>query len=244
MSNDLVKCTKCKKDKEINCFMKKDKQLKNCDKCRERDVRYKNKSNCPCGKSIQHCKIHGGISLCPCGKSKQFCKIHGGISLCPCGKNKRICKIHGGNGLCPCGISKHQCKIHITVSICLCGKLKSVCNIHGGNALCPCGKSKNQCKIHNDSKRITINYMINGSKTRDKKLNLFDKNQFIDKQFLSNLLDLYKNCIYCNCELNLDKRNPQLATIERLDNSLGHIKRNCVIACFNCNVSRVGDKYN
>ena len=33
-----------------------------------------------------------------------------------------------------------------------------------------------------------------------------------------------------------------LVTIERLDNKIGHIKANCVLACRKCNCSRVGDK--
>ncbi len=172
MNDIFVKCTKCKKDKNIIHFMKNDKQLKLCDKCRENKRLNKLKNKCPCGKDKHRCKIHGGIGLCPCGKRKHICKIHG------------------------------------------------------------------------DSKKIVIEYIINNSRFKDKKKNLFDKNQFIDKQFLSNLLDLYENCFYCNCKLNFDKCNPKLATIERLDNTLGHIKRNCVIACYTCNVSHVGDKYN
>jgi len=226
MSNDLVKCTNCKKDKEINCFMKKDKQLKQCDRCRLRLRQSKIKNKCPCGKDKHRCKIHGGNALCPCGRRKDCCKIHDGVSICPCGKHKDYCKIHGGNALCPCDKRKYDCKIH------------------GGSSLCPCGNRKLECKIHNDAREITIKNMIINSKRRDEKNSLFDENQFIDKQFVSNLLDLYQNCIYCNCKLNFDKCNPQLATIERLDNSLGHIKRNCVIACFTCNVGRVGDKYN
>ena len=208
MSNDLVKCNVCKKDKEINCFMKKDKQLKNCENCRtyHRNNKMKNK--------------------CPCGKRKEYCKLHGGNALCQCGIRKSNCKIHGGSVFCQCGIRKSYCKIH------------------GGSVLCQCGKQKVRCKLHGDARKIVIERMIGDSRQRDKKKNIFDENQFIDKQFVSNLLDLYKNCIYCNLELNFDKLNSKLATIERLDNTLGHIKRNCVIACFKCNNSRVGDKYN
>jgi len=146
--------------------------------------------------------------------------------FCSCGKRKTHCIIHGGSALCPCN------------------KVKRYCVLHNGNGICPCGQSKKQCKIHGNTRKITIKNMIQNSKFSDKKFNRFDENQFIDRQFVSNLLDLYENCIYCNCKLNFDKRNPKLATIERLDNTLGHIKRNCVVACFNCNINHVGDKYN
>ena len=33
-----------------------------------------------------------------------------------------------------------------------------------------------------------------------------------------------------------------LATIERLDNSIGHIKSNCVLCCFKCNLSKKSNK--
>ena len=36
--------------------------------------------------------------------------------------------------------------------------------------------------------------------------------------------------------------NETLATIERLDNNIGHIKSNCVIACKDCNISGIGQK--
>jgi len=190
MSNDLVKCTRCKKDKNIIHFMKMDRQLKLCEDCR-----------------IYH-KKNKIKNFCDCGKAKHFCEKHGGSCLCPCGKRKERCILHSKERYCKCGVQKIS------------------------------------CKTHGDTRKIIINNMLYTTRMFDKQKKKFDKNQFIDKQFLSNLLNLYENCFYCNCKLNFDKKNPNLATIERLDNSLGHIKRNCVIACFKCNVSRVGDKYN
>ena len=172
MNDIFVKCINCKKDKNIIHFMKKGKQLKRCEDCRDYYRKYTIKNKCPCGKRKEYCKLHGGSQYCPCGTYKYH------------------------------------------------------------------------CKIHNDARIVVIQCMINNSRNKDKKYNRFDENQFIDKQFVSNLLDLYENCFYCNCKLNFDKRNPNLATIERLDNTLGHIKRNCVIACFTCNVNHVGDKLN
>ena len=37
---------------------------------------------------------------------------------------------------------------------------------------------------------------------------------------------------------NIQKIRNDLATIERLDNSIGHIKSNCVLCCMQCNKSR------
>ena len=96
-----------------------------------------------------------------------------------------------------------------------------------------------------DEMKITIQYMINNSKTKDKKYNIYDIVNFIDKCFLKNLIeDCNDKCYYCKCDLQYIIYQNNLATIERIDNSIGHIKSNVVIACFHCNCSRVGNKLN
>ena len=48
-------------------------------------------------------------------------------------------------------------------------------------------------------------------------------------------------CIYCAIELTTQinkQRFPNKLTIERIDNSIGHNKFNCVLACFSCNNKR------
>ena len=83
--------------------------------------------------------------------------------------------------------------------------------------------------------------MIRGSKQKDKKINKYDEPNFIDYQFIQNLISESNGCYYCSCELQYTYYTNNLATIERLDNSLGHIKSNCVIACRTCNYAKVGD---
>ena len=53
-----------------------------------------------------------------------------------------------------------------------------------------------------------------------------------------NLLDDYSHCCYpdCNAELRIIQYQDDLATIERLDDSIGHIKSNCAICCMKFNV--------
>jgi hypothetical protein len=85
--------------------------------------------------------------------------------------------------------------------------------------------------------------MLASSKLADKKNNRYDLTNFIDKCFVKNLIeDSDDKCYYCNCELQYINYTGNLATIERIDNKLGHIKGNCVIACRTCNLSRVGDR--
>jgi len=53
------------------------------------------------------------------------------------------------------------------------------------------------------------------------------------------MVEDYPNCCYCKCELQYVIFQSNLATIERTDDSLGHIKSNCVIACKSCNVRKI-----
>ena len=74
--------------------------------------------------------------------------------------------------------------------------------------------------------------------------NIYDADRFIDKCFLEGLVEDYKQCYYGDCKVNLQYREYRndLATIERLDNSIGHIKSNCVLCCMQCNKSRKSNK--
>jgi hypothetical protein len=84
---------------------------------------------------------------------------------------------------------------------------------------------------------------IGASKDSDKKKNRYDENNYIDYEFCKELVqESGKFCYYCDIELQYFEYNDTLATIERLDNDIGHIKENCVIACRSCNYSKVGDR--
>jgi hypothetical protein len=85
--------------------------------------------------------------------------------------------------------------------------------------------------------------MIKSSKQHDKNNDRYDQTNFIDYCFVENLIeDSEGKCFYCHCELQYQEFTENLATIERIDNSIGHIKGNCVIACRTCNYSRVGSR--
>jgi len=82
--------------------------------------------------------------------------------------------------------------------------------------------------------------MINCSKQKDKKNNKYDADHFIDKCFLEGLVEEYTHCYWEDCKVELQFKDYQddLATIERLDNTIGHIKSNCVLACRKCNAMK------
>ena len=163
------------------------------------------------------------FGYCPHSRVKYNCRECGGGSFCEHGKRKQICRDCGGSSFCG----------H--------GKRKLRCRDCGGGSFCGHGKHKYACKECNDPIPITIGNMIKGAKQTDKRHNRYDLLNFVDTDFLKNLIeDAEGKCCYCECVLQYRQYQSNLGTLERIDNTLGHIKTNCKIACFHCNVSKVG----
>jgi phage-related minor tail protein len=106
-----------------------------------------------------------------------------------------------------------------------------------------------QNKYYEDQKisnplNTKFKYMIHGSIKADAKYNrLYDIHDYMDEDFLNYVWnDQDQHCYHCNCEMTLEfsttTRNPTQISVQRLDNDLAHIKTNCVLSCFSCNVKR------
>ena len=120
---------------------------------------------------------------------------------------------------------------------------RSKCIDCQGSQMCNHNRQRDQCKVCSDPIKITIQNMIKGSKCKDKKLDRYDANNFIDYCFMEQLIeDEGRTCCYCEVELQYVEHNKTLATIERIDNSIGHTKANVRIACLECNTRRVGQR--
>jgi len=78
--------------------------------------------------------------------------------------------------------------------------------------------------------------MIKCSKQSDNKKEHYDADKFIDMEFLTELFEESNTCHYCSVEFTYNERCDTFVTIERLNNKIGHIKSNCVLACWNCNI--------
>jgi hypothetical protein len=84
--------------------------------------------------------------------------------------------------------------------------------------------------------------MIQSSKKSDKKSNRYDQTNFIDYCFVKNIIDDCEDkCCYCKCDLQYISYQGDLATIERINDDIGHIKGNCKIACRTCNTKKIKD---
>ena len=83
--------------------------------------------------------------------------------------------------------------------------------------------------------------LVGNSRISDLKAGRYDKENHITSKFLRQLKQLCgEKCSYCECELDWSNqqhiRRSKQVTLQRKNNKLGHIKGNCVYACFECNV--------
>ena len=175
-----------------------------------------------------------------CLKCRDIMKKY--IIKCEHGRQKHQCKECKGSGICEHGRHKHQCKECKGISICEHGRQKQRCKECKGSSFCNHGRRKSRCKICCDALVITIKYQLNNSKKFDIKHNIYDEDNFIDYDFCKNLLENITNCIYCGIEMQYKERKFNMATIERKDNSIGHIKSNCSLCCSYCNTKRIGQR--
>jgi hypothetical protein len=115
---------------------------------------------------------------------------------------------------------------------------------------CIHGRRREDCKQHSDVLQITIKHMIGSSKQKDKKHDRYDPDNFIDKIFLEALFEEYDQyemkCFWCDTTMEMFNYdyNDDIVSIERLDNNIGHTKKNCVLCCMTCNNKIISNKIN
>jgi len=147
---------------------------------------------------------------------------------------------------CPHGKQKNRCRDCEDggASFCIHNKIRSRCHECNGGEMCSHGRERRQCKLCSDPVKVVVKTMIGGSKRKDKIYNRYDAVNFIDPAFVESMIEENPRCYYkdCNKELQLINYQDDLATIERLDNSIGHTKSNCVICCLKCNCSKRSNK--
>ena len=157
-------------------------------------------------------------SMCRCYRyQKDFMK--NGRILKTCSTCRISAAKYRNRYLCPHGVQRYFCK---------------TCT---GGQICKHEIQKSFCKSCTDPIKVVIMRWIGNCKEADKKYNRYDADRFIDKCFLKGLIEDSRNrCRYCEKKIQYTKYTDDLATIERLDNRIGHIKSNCVITCRSCNL--------
>ena len=202
---------------------------------RNQNIRYL----CEHKKFKYQCKECKGTQVCTHNKRKSHCKECEGSQICPHNKIKQTCKECKGSQICQHNRQKSHCKECKGSQICSHNRQKSHCKECKGSQICSHDKQKSHCKKCGDPIKVNIEQWIFNSRQYDKMNNIYDADRFIDKCFLKGLVEDFRKCYYRDCEVNLQYTEYQndLATIERLDNSIGHIKSNCVLCCLKCNIS-------
>jgi hypothetical protein len=148
-----------------------------------------------------------------------------------------------GSQICEHKKQRQRCRECNGISFCEHGKFRNSCKLCGGSSICEHDKFKQICYLCNDPVVLTIKQMVHSSKASDIKKNRYDPIHFIEYDFVQQLItDCQDKCYYCKCEMQYTYFTKNKATIERLDNSIGHIKSNCVIACWDCNNKQVGQR--
>lgn len=100
------------------------------------------------------------------------------------------------------------------------------------------------CDYKRELKRCRNNYYrtkLKGSRANDKKKDIYDEDKHITVKQCYFLEEQQENrCYYCQCYMTklMSNMTSTDATIERLDNNIGHQLSNCVLACWRCNNSR------
>eukprot|EP00121_Abeoforma_whisleri_P001751 Awhi_evm1s1562 len=217
MTENYIKCGMCKSLKHINSdyIIVKERRLKTCNSCRDRQKVNREKNKCEHNKEKSRCKECGGSGICEHNKRRENCQDCKGSGICIHNKHKSQCKECGGSGIC----------IH--------DKQKSHCKECGGSQICIHNKSKSECKDCMNLEqqiRYTLKQMIKTSKRADNRKEILDYNTFIDLSFLYVLLEDYPDmrCYYKSCntimEFNPDNKD-DLITIERKENIIeGYMK--------------------
>lgn len=180
---------------------------------------------------------------CEHGRQKHQCKECGGSQICVHNRRKSICIECGGNSICEHNRQKYRCKDCGGLGICVHQRVKTECKDCGGSQICVHNRHKSSCRECGNVIKKTITRFIKRSKSSDKQNNRLDIVNFIDRDFCKLLIEESNGkCCYCCVELDYIHYNNNMITIERIDNTLGHIKSNVKIACLYCNVSKVGSK--
>jgi len=234
-----MKCNRCLVLLPDYKFTKKknDEYQKSCERCRGIQKEFRENNKCPHKRQRNSCIECKGNSICEHNRRRSQCIDCGGGSICEHKRQRGQCIDCGGGSICEHKRQRSKCIDCGGSQICIHKRQRSKCIDCGGSQICIHKRRRNTCKVCKDAIKITIKNMIKTSKQTDKKCNRYDADNFIDKCFLEELVEEYPNCYYEDCKIELQyvEYQDNLATIERLDNSIGHIKSNCVICCMKCN---------
>lgn len=224
------KCSYCKEIKEINDF---ESSKRECKECVVIILRLKQKQKKYCKlcyntKNIKEFKFQDeDIDYCLFCFKKQLSKNNQKVCT-NCNIIKNIKDYHFRD--------KKNKTLHSECKECINERARTYKSKHYERAR----ESDRKSKIKHYDK-VRLNRIMGTSKRVDLAKGVFNEKEHIDKMFIiDTLIEQKDKCDYCSKDITLScpPLSKNLASVERKDNSLGHIKSNCVMACVTCNSSR------
>ena len=141
----MKSCNHCKKVESLENFIKNEKELKNCNLCREKQKIQRDNNKCEHNRYKSVCKDCGGNFICEHGRQKSSCKECGGASICEHNRRKSICKECKGSQICVHDKVRSCCTECKGGSICEHNKRKTYCIECGGGSICEHKKRRDVC---------------------------------------------------------------------------------------------------
>lgn len=134
-----------------------------------------------------------------------------------------------------------ECLKEDEVEICHHNLIKTLCT--DCSEFCEHERDITTCKLCCDPIPIIVRNMVRWNLQNDKQKGMYDAVNCVDEDHVLELIWIAQgSCYYCKCSLQYIHKQDNLASLERLTNSLGHVKGNCVISCLKCNRTGVGEK--
>lgn len=142
---------------------------------------------------------------------------------------------------CKHGVSKYTCVKCRGSCVCRHKKQRYQCKkCDDGTIFCKHNRKEKSCKTCSDDPiRLTIQLWLHNLKHGDIRKNRYDKKNFVTEPFLELLVEEFITCYHCACDMQYVEYDETLATVERLNNSIGHTMKNCVICCLGCNLKKL-----
>ena len=142
-----IKCNRCKSYRYPKDFLNdKGRQLKTCQRCRDRAKKSREKNKCEHNRQRSSCKECEGASICEHNRRRSQCKECDGGGICEHNRQRSQCKECGGGGICEHNRIRSLCKECGGGSICEHNRRRSRCKECGGASICEHNRERLKCK--------------------------------------------------------------------------------------------------
>jgi len=145
MEETKIKCPRCHCWRDKMEYLKENKVLKSCDKCRENDMKRKEKQKCIHKRIRSRCVECDGASICEHGRRRSRCVECQGGEICEHNRIKSSCVECDGSQICEHNRLRSQCIQCQGGSICEHKRIRSQCIECDGESICEHKRIRSKC---------------------------------------------------------------------------------------------------